>query len=197
MNGPRLREPASRVLISHATASSTSFGAAETTGSRSGCRRFSSLQVLPTCPRVGGPRQPSVLVRWQCCGPVAGAVSARCRFFFSRRLWGSSAPPWLTPFSQPSLVFQLAAIGLLAALPIFWSLASSRLTGKAAGAAIAHGQLRWSRWRICRALCHGMAARCYTSLLGRAVGHRRRYGAGRMPCLWRIRKTALFRDTSS
>ena len=33
--------------------------------------------------------------------------------------------------------FSLAAIGLLAALPIFWSLASSRLTGKVAGAAIA------------------------------------------------------------
>ena len=33
--------------------------------------------------------------------------------------------------------FTLAAVGLLAALPIFWSLAAGRLTGKAAGAAIA------------------------------------------------------------
>jgi ACS family tartrate transporter-like MFS transporter len=33
--------------------------------------------------------------------------------------------------------FSLAAVGIMAALPIFWSLATSRLTGKAAGAAIA------------------------------------------------------------
>ncbi len=33
--------------------------------------------------------------------------------------------------------FSLAAIGILASLPMFWSLASSRLSGKAAGAAIA------------------------------------------------------------
>jgi ACS family tartrate transporter-like MFS transporter len=33
--------------------------------------------------------------------------------------------------------FCLAAMGLLASLPIFWSVATSRLSGKAAGAAIA------------------------------------------------------------
>jgi MFS family permease len=33
--------------------------------------------------------------------------------------------------------FSLAAMGLLASLPMFWSLAASRLSGKAAGAAIA------------------------------------------------------------
>jgi ACS family tartrate transporter-like MFS transporter len=33
--------------------------------------------------------------------------------------------------------FSLAAVGLLASLPMFWSLAASRLSGKAAGAAIA------------------------------------------------------------
>jgi MFS transporter, ACS family, tartrate transporter len=33
--------------------------------------------------------------------------------------------------------FSLAAMGILASLPMFWSLAASRLTGKAAGAAIA------------------------------------------------------------
>jgi ACS family tartrate transporter-like MFS transporter len=33
--------------------------------------------------------------------------------------------------------FSLAAVGIMAALPIFWSLSTSRLTGKAAGAAIA------------------------------------------------------------
>jgi ACS family tartrate transporter-like MFS transporter len=41
--------------------------------------------------------------------------------------------------SVPSAVagFCLAAMGLLASLPIFWSVAASRLSGKAAGAAIA------------------------------------------------------------
>jgi MFS transporter, ACS family, tartrate transporter len=33
--------------------------------------------------------------------------------------------------------FSLAAIGILASLPMFWSLAASRFSGKAAGAAIA------------------------------------------------------------
>ena len=93
--------------------------------------------------------------------------------------------------------FSLAAIGLLAALPIFWSLASSRLTRQGRGSGHCACQLRWSCWRICRTLCYGMVARRNAPLLSRAVGHRWRHGAGRMPGLQRIRKTAVCRPTSS
>jgi nitrate/nitrite transporter NarK len=76
-----------------------------------------------------------------------GALS----MFFACRNRGFRSLPLLFLFAgmgfavaalAPSLTFALAgfclaAIGLMAAVPMFWSLTSSRLTGKASGAAIA------------------------------------------------------------
>jgi ACS family tartrate transporter-like MFS transporter len=77
------------------------------------------------------------------CGALAMLWASRRR--------GFRALPWLFLASSAGFIgaglahsaitavagFSLAAMGILASLPMFWSLAASRLSGKAAGAAIA------------------------------------------------------------
>ncbi len=77
------------------------------------------------------------------CGALAMLWASRRR--------GLRALPWLFLASSAGFIvvglahttplavagFSLAAMGILASLPMFWSLAASRLSGKAAGAAIA------------------------------------------------------------
>ena len=76
-------------------------------------------------------------------GALAMLVASRSKGFRSLPLLflvaGSGfAAVGLVPSLPAALAgFSLAAIGLMASLPIFWSLSASRLTGKAAGAAIA------------------------------------------------------------
>ena len=76
-------------------------------------------------------------------GALAMLAASRSRGFRSLPLLflvagsGFAAVGLIPSLSVALSGFSLAAIGIMAALPIFWSLSASRLTGKAAGAAIA------------------------------------------------------------
>lgn len=77
------------------------------------------------------------------CGAIAMFFASRARSFRSLPLlFVVAAAGFAAAGTIPSLAvavagFCIAASGIMASLPIFWSVSSSRFTGKAAGAAIA------------------------------------------------------------
>ena len=171
-----------------ATASSISCGAAATMGSPSGYRRSYGSSVLPTCPRVGGPPQPSALVLWRCSGPAAVADFRALPLSFSRvDRQGSSPSVWLTPLSLRSQDFSLAAIGTPRRLAHVLEPRRKPPYRQSCRSRHCAGQLRRSCWRICWALRHGMAARCYASLFRWALGHRWRQ--------WRWADALVYRES--